>query len=81
MFKNPLDYRNEDLHEIMHKLIRIEVGPSSSNQITEVIAGTIYECLMATNEPHLPVKANIITSKGDLRSFDFFEIKRFSSIE
>lgn len=81
MFKNPLEYKNEELHEIMHKPIRIEIGSANSDTIIEVIEGTIYECFLAANYPHLPVKANILTMDGIERSFDFFQLKRFSSIE
>ena len=81
MFKRPIDYKKEELHEIEHKLIRIEIGSAHSYEITEVIEGTIYECYLAANEPYLPIKANILTKNGAKRSLDFFEIKRFSEIE
>ena len=81
MFKRPIDYKKEELHEIEHKLMRIEIGSAQSNEITEVIEGTIYECYLAANAPYLPVRANILTKNGDKRSFDFFEMKRFSEIE
>jgi len=81
MYKKPIEYRKEELHEIMHKLIKIEIGSAFSDEITEIVEGTIYECYLAANDPNLPVKAQIVTRNGIKKSFDFFEMKRFSDLE
>ena len=37
MYKQPLDYKKEELEGIMFKPLKIYVGPSNKNEVNEVL--------------------------------------------
>ena len=75
MKRHPQEYRKENLKEIMHKPLKIGIGNTKSDEITEVIEGVITECTLAASLPHLPGTAQILTADGNIKRKNFFEIK------
>ncbi|MCM0665104.1 hypothetical protein [Flavobacterium tyrosinilyticum] len=75
-FIHPLEYKKEDLPEIMHKPLTFDIGSVNSDIIKESLSGIMTQCSLAANYPHLPGTATIQTTTGQIRSFNFFEIKR-----
>ncbi|MGI6340488.1 MAG: hypothetical protein ACOXZV_14080 [Bacteroidales bacterium] len=73
--KHPLDITKDDLKEIENVPIRIGIGPSMSHDTNEIMEGTIVECSLAANPPHLPAVAKFMSTNGVLRDLTFFEIK------
>ena len=78
-FINPLNYKKENLAEIMHKNLIFDIGLLNSDEITESLEGIMTNCTLAANPPHLPGTARIKTLHGQTRTFNFFEIKRVRS--
>ena len=75
MKRHPQEYRKENLEEIMHKPLKIGIGTTKSDEITEVIEGVITKCTLAATLPHLPGTAQILTADGEIIRKNFFEIK------
>ena len=81
MYKLPLTYKKEDLDKIMFKPLKIYVGSNNSDKVNETYEGEIIKCGLASNPPNLPVDIEFRLSNGVIKTFDFFEIKRFSDID
>lgn len=75
-FLHPLNYKKEQLEEIMNKTLTFDVGTQNSDEITETIIGSMTNCTLAGNPPYLPGIARITLQNGNERSFNFFQIKR-----
>ena len=75
MKRHPQEYRKENLEEIMHKPLRIGIGNTNTDEITEVIEGVITKCTLAATLPHLPGTAQILTADGKITRKNFLEIK------
>nr|WP_315207457.1 hypothetical protein [uncultured Flavobacterium sp.] len=76
MFKNPLDYKQDDINEVMNIPIKIDIGKWESNDITETVEGIITNCTLASNHPHLPASFRVQTEKGE-KILSIIEMKRF----
>ena len=81
MARHPLTYTKENLNKIMNKPLRLGIGKRNSDEITEVLEGQIVKCTLASNPPHLPAIARFETNDGELKRFDFFEIKQIEILE
>jgi len=81
MYKHPLDYKKEDLNEIMYKKIKVHIGPRNSDKIEYSTEGEIIKCSLAANPPHLPGTIELRLNSGKVEKYDFFQIKGFSDIE
>ena len=79
MYKQPLQYKKEDLDELMFKPLKIYVGLSNNEEIKEVLKGQIIKCSLAANPPHLPADFEFQLDNGQKRMFNFFEVKRFEN--
>lgn len=79
MYKHPMNYKKEDISEIMNKPLRIQVGKWGADEITEEIFGEIIGCTVAANPPFLPASIRIKAKNGE-RVFSIAEIKRFEDI-
>lgn len=79
MFKQPLEYKKEDLDELMFKPLKIYVGPTNKDEVTEIVEGQIIKCRLAANPPHLPADFEFQLENGQKRIFNFFEVKRFEN--
>ncbi len=78
LFKDPLNYNKENLAEIMHKDLIIEISATNeSDNITEVLEGKIVSCMLAGNPPFLPASVKIQLNDGTTRESDFFEMRKF----
>lgn len=77
MYKHPLQYKKEDLEEIEFKPLKIFVGASNNDEVTEILEGQIVKCTLAANPPHLPADFEFKLDNGQIRTFNFFEVKRF----
>jgi len=75
MKRHPQEYRKENLEEIMHKPLKIGIGNTNSEEITEEIEGVITKCTLAASLPHLPGTAKILTADGKIIRKNFFENK------
>ena len=79
MYKHPLQYKKEDLDELMYKPLKIYVGLANTEEIKEVLEGQIIKCSLAANPPHLPADFEFQLDNGQKRTFNFFEVKRFEN--
>ncbi len=79
MYKQPLEYKKEDLDELMFKPLKIHVGPTNKDEVTEIVEGQIIKCSLAANPPHLPADFELQLENGQKRIFNFFEVKRFEN--
>lgn len=79
MYKQPLQYRKEDLDELMFKPLKIFVGLANKKEVIEVLEGQIVKCGLAANPPHLPADFEFQLDNGQKRKFNFFEVKRFEN--
>ncbi len=77
MYKQPLQYKKEDLDELMFKPLKIYVGLANEEEVKEVLEGQIIKCSLAANPPHLPADFEFELNNGEKRTFNFFEVKRF----
>ncbi len=77
MYKHPLQYKKEDLDELMFKPIKLYVGPANKDEVSEILYGKIIKCSLAANPPHLPVDLEFQMDDGQKRTFNFFEVKKF----
>lgn len=75
-YLHPLEYTKENLSEIMNKALIFDVGNQNSDDIQESLVGSMTNCNLASNPPHLPVTTRITILDGSERRFSFFEIKR-----
>ncbi len=80
MYKHPLKYTKEDLQEIMFKPMRVHIGPTNNDQVTETLNGQIISCSLAANSPNQPANFELLLENGMVRSFNFFEAKAFEDI-
>lgn len=79
MYKQPLQYKKDDLDELMFKPLKIYVGLSNNEEIKEVLEGQIIKCSLAANPPHLPADFEFQLDSGQKRMFNFFEVKKFEN--
>lgn len=79
MYKQPLQYKEQDLDELMFKPLKIYVGLSNNEEIKDVFEGQIIKCSLAANPPHLPADFEFQLDNGQKRMFNFFEVKRFEN--
>jgi hypothetical protein len=77
MYKHPLDYKKEDIQELMFKPLRIFVGSAKNDSVSEILEGHIERCGLASNPPHLPADIEFQLENGQIRKFNFFELKKF----
>ena len=75
MKRHPQEYRKENLKEIMHKPLKIGIGNTKSDEITEGIEGVRTDWTLAASLPHLPGTAQILTADGNIKRKNFFEMK------
>jgi len=79
MYKQPLQYKKEDLDELMFKPLKIYVGLANKEEVKEVLEGQIIKCSLAANPPHLPADFVFELNNGQKRTFNFFEVKKFEN--
>jgi len=79
MYKQPLQYKKEDLDELMFKPLKIYVGLANKEEVKEVLEGQIIKCSLAANPPHLPADFEFELNNGQKRTFNFFEVKKFEN--
>jgi hypothetical protein len=75
-YLHPLEYTKENLSEIMNKTLIFDIGNQNSDDIQESLVGSMTNCNLASNPPHLPVTARITLLDGSERRLNFFDIKR-----
>ena len=59
----------------MHKPLKIGIGNTNSEEITEEVEGVITRCTLTAHLPHLPETAQILKADGIIIRKNFFEIK------
>lgn len=77
MYKFPLDYRIDSIHEIMHIPIIIGIGKSS---IFKEIKGVIVGYGEVSKSSTLPIFIIVKNSKGKINSYNLFDIKIFRKV-
>jgi hypothetical protein len=71
MNKLPREYNREEFEELLHKIITIEYGPFSSNEITGKVTGYVIKTGCASK----PIDISILQSDGSPLHFDIYEMK------
>lgn len=79
MYKEPMEYKKEDVSEIMNKPLKISIGKWGSDIITDEITGEIIKCTLAANPPHQPASFRVKTEQGE-KSLSVASIKKFEDI-
>lgn len=79
MYKDPMEYKKEDVSEILNKPLKISIGQWGSDKITEEIFGEIIKCTLAANPPHQPASFRVKTKQGE-KSLSVASIKKFEGI-
>ncbi|MBZ9730776.1 hypothetical protein LB467_13860 [Salegentibacter sp. JZCK2] len=79
MYKDPMEYKKEDISEILNKPLKISIGQWGSDKIIEVITGEIIKCTLAANPPHQPASFRVKTEKGE-KSLSVASIKKIEDL-
>jgi hypothetical protein len=75
-YLNPLEYTEENLSEIMDKILIFDIGNQNSDDIQESLVGAMTNCTLASNPPHLLGTARVTLLDGSKKVLDFFQIKQ-----
>ena len=74
-----MDYKKDDISEVMNKPLKISIGQWGSDKITEEIKGEIINCTLAANPPYQPASLRIKTKESE-KSFSISSIKKFEDL-
>lgn len=80
MYKHPLHYSTRELENLLHKPIKIHIGPVRSNLVTEIIEGKIIEIAVASNDYNAPVEIQFKSTNNDITIYNILRVKEFSDI-
>lgn len=78
MFKHILDYTIENIHEIMNIPIIFEIGKSSN---FKEIKGVVVDYGEVSKSSIVPIFIRVEDFKGEINSYNLFDIKNFRKID